>query len=547
MMFTIVFSLAFSYGCENGSWLTNDLLVGYNKLQYPPDLPVNAKVTASVTKINELNTKQQTFRINMYFRQQWVDRRLSWDPVDYCGAQEVPDIPSSLVWLPDSFFANANEIKTPDSEEFLRVSHTGVCLWSKRIVLTLFCSMDFVWYPFDEQKCETAIESYAFGPDVMRFIKPDPTDRYNRSISFSGPNVGTVASYELSEPTAEVGTTEIGGNLFSAVTFFWNFRRKKARYILTAFSQIWLICLTSFVGCFVNPEAAPARVAIALISLLTIINLLSKLTSDVPVVPYITAMDVMYLICVTFVVSNVLEYCTINFLLTLLKRQETSLAELKKKRAGASKSVPEGSPTREDMLAAETELREVFTQYLRGTQRNGISKDEARSLVKATADERGRTYDERVLEGELGRCGEVVTLKDLKEIILHHEVLAGQLGLTTESRCAIILCGRGVSRTTVESLESVYRLWSPLLYIICNIVWFAVLIGQSLAVALAVSIPLVILYVVGLVYTVRRTFFVEDSDETSVPSANKKPSFKMDGYLPMEELTGEQPQEKIVL
>eukprot|EP00754_Rhynchopus_humris_P024509 Rhum_TRINITY_DN14896_c0_g1::Rhum_TRINITY_DN14896_c0_g1_i2::g.125086::m.125086 len=495
--------------CPN---LVEKLLSTYDSLKAPnnadPSLgPLEVKVTGTITKVNELSTKQQTFKLNMYFRQQWVDPRLAWNPEDFCNTTLIPDLPSHQLWVPDSFFADSNEIHSPDSEEYVRITNDGGVLWSKRIVLNLFCSMDFVWYPFDEQNCQSTIESYAYGPDTMKYVIPLETDRFSKSIEFlnDNPRVGTVASYVLDVPTSKVGVRTIGNNSFSSVEFVWMFRRKKGRFIVTAMSQLWLVVAMSFMGCFVSVDAAPARVAISLISVLTCINILSRLTADVPVVPYITAMDVMYLITIVFVVSNVAEYCGANYMLTLVGRKAAKMADLKRRRN--PRFQPSSRPgTEHDLTRCKAELRELFDLFDTGNE-GIITRNECRSLVMSAADDRGRVVDEALLDGFIHELPDNVTFRCLVDLLAGQNELADKVGMRYESRSSTLFWGFAAVRLDVERMESVYRIFAPVLYIYANLVWFLhVLSRGDTALTLGVGVPLMAVYLAALAVAAKVAF-----------------------------------------
>eukprot|EP00659_Diplonema_papillatum_P023020 gene23020-35271_t len=491
------------------------ILDGYNPLSHPSTAagPVKVKVTGTVTKINIFNTKEQTFRLNMYFRHQWVDERLAWNPDDYCGnVTQLDNMAARLFWRPDSFFATANEVGSPDAEESVRVASTGTLLWSKRIVLTLFCAMDFTYYPFDDQSCIASVESYAYGPEVMQYVMPDPGDRYNHALKFLDDEVGSVLAYVLDDPEAEIGTSTVGGNSFSKVVYRWRFYKKKLRYIVTVFSQLWLVGLMSFVGMYVDYGVAPARVALALFSVLTMMNLLTRLQTDVPVVPYITAMDVMTLLSICFVVANAVEYCVLNFVMTLIKRKEAQIAELKRRRGPAAAPAPRRLCALEDFKMATAECKEIFKLFdPAGT--GEITGDEFRALAASVAADRGRSPPAGLLDkqAEFYANSPQLTFRRVNAAVNGYGELSQSVGMSSEIRSCIYVCGRPIVKTAVEQCESLYRTWALLAYAVANFLWFIIVLSQDNAVAVGVSVPVIGLYLAGLAYHVRTNFAVGKS------------------------------------
>ena len=470
--------------------------------------PLGVKVSCTVTKINELNTKRQTFQINMYFRQSWKDERLSWQNLkvfNECGSNEtlIKDTKSSLIWRPDSFFSNANGLVSPGGEEFIYIYKDGLVLWSRRIVLTLFCTMEFQYYPFDVQHCQTTIESYGHGTDEMVYVQSEPTDRFSDTIDFLDSSVGTVAAYSLGLPTSVVGTVSIGGNIFSTVKLLWKFKRTPESYIVTPFSQIWLIVLCSFVGCCINPEAAPARVAIALITVLATINLLTRFAEEIPVVNYYTAMDYMYLVCTAFVVGNVVEYCFVNYALTLIKSKEQKLLELKTRRGATGESGFRSGKIKRHIAAAtvQAEVRELFSIF-DVWRCGGISRDDFKALLESAAADRGRTISTQLMKEMLSSVGNVISYKEVVASIADNPAI----GMEQEPRAAILCFSFAVTRTTVVKMESIWRVWCPFLFVVLNIIWFVTVLKKDATTAYATAFPFLALFVVGIANHIRKEF-----------------------------------------
>eukprot|EP01060_Flectonema_neradi_P039169 TRINITY_DN8514_c1_g1_i1.p1 TRINITY_DN8514_c1_g1~~TRINITY_DN8514_c1_g1_i1.p1 ORF type:complete len:558 (+),score=83.30 TRINITY_DN8514_c1_g1_i1:60-1676(+) len=506
--------------------------VGYVKSLNPAEIntasPTAVKVSSTVTKINEFNTKEQTYQINMYFRQNWVDERLAWgNNPSYvaCNTTEMlKGVKHDQIWKPDTFFSNANGLMSPGGEEYVFVYRDGSVLWSRRIILTLFCRMDFHYFPFDQQTCKTTMESYGYSPEEMIFVKTSSADRFNETVAFM-PGVGQVATYTLGVPKAEISTSVIGGNRFSTVSLIWVFDRSPDRALIP-FSQIWLILLSSFLGCFINPEAAPARVAIALITVLTTINLLSGFAKDIPIVNYFTAMDYMYIICILFVVGNVFEYCIVNYALTIIKSNEGRIAELKKRR-GATKQARSIHPSKKHEALAYAEVRELYSSFdIR--QEDSITKEEFKALVVSAAADRGRSLDSTEIEHMMTRVGSAVSFREVYNAIRNNP----SIGFEEEPRAALFFFSTAITRSTVERLEGIWRIWCPVLYIILNIIWFASAINRSSVIMFALGAPLLVIYFVALVVYVKRVNAYPDSNKKAV--AFSQQNFDVDDTMAQE-------------
>eukprot|EP01063_Lacrimia_lanifica_P034028 TRINITY_DN6205_c0_g2_i1.p1 TRINITY_DN6205_c0_g2~~TRINITY_DN6205_c0_g2_i1.p1 ORF type:complete len:614 (+),score=138.78 TRINITY_DN6205_c0_g2_i1:47-1843(+) len=497
--------------------------------------PVGLKVTQTVTKINEFSTKLQTFKINMYFRHQWVDHRLKWNSTEFCDTVQIADVPSTLIWVPDTFFPSSNEIKKPDGEEFVTIQNDGTVLWSKRVVLNLFCAMDFIYYPFDIQTCTSSIESYAHSPEKIRYIAPEAGDRYIDQIGFvDGQETFSVGPYKVGVPTAQMREQSIGNNKFSQVIYTWTFERAKGRFIATNLTQLWLVVAMSFMGLFVNVEVAPARVAIGLISVLTCMNILNRLLADIPVVPNITGMDWLYLITAYFVVMNVAEYCLVNYLISSLGTQEKRASELKRRRHA---NFPPSSRacTHKKIKLAKCELSELFHMF--DTGEDGVlTRSEASALILSIAADRARPVDVKLVTETVNDLPRLITFTDLCTLLLGSNQLAEKVGLNYEPKGSMLLWGAAWSKKDILIVERVYRMWAPIFYIYAHFMWFLALLSRSdLLLIFLLGTVFFLILVFGCFRYVKSCFSVKAVETSSElkPGAEKDPPSSSGSPIPI--------------
>ena len=98
---------------------------------------------------------EQEYTIQITFREEWNDDRLTYDDMNGKISFLVLTDPSKI-WKPDLFFNNEKKghfhnIIMPNV--LLRIFPNGNVLYSIRISLTLFCPMDLKYYPLDMQTC----------------------------------------------------------------------------------------------------------------------------------------------------------------------------------------------------------------------------------------------------------------------------------------------------------------------------------------------------------------------------------------------------------
>ena len=139
--------------------------------------PVYVGVTIYVLGVQELNEHDQTFTIQMYFRQIWNDPRLRYENKSLSSsinnAKQIIRLSESMlnsnsfrIWKPDTFFPNElsghhHTLSEPNS--FTWISPNGDVYRSIRVTLTHACRMEQKYYPFGRHVCSLEIESCKYG------------------------------------------------------------------------------------------------------------------------------------------------------------------------------------------------------------------------------------------------------------------------------------------------------------------------------------------------------------------------------------------------
>lgn len=78
-------------------------------------------------------------------------------------------------------------------------------------------------------------------------------------------------------------------------------------------SAVLLIVILSWVSFWINMDAAPARVALGITTVLTMTTQSSGSRTSLPKVSYVKAIDIWMAVCLLFVFSALLEYAAVNF------------------------------------------------------------------------------------------------------------------------------------------------------------------------------------------------------------------------------------------
>ena len=100
-----------------------------------------------------------------------------------------------------------------------------------------------------------------------------------------------------------------------------------------------------------------------------------------------------------------------------------------------------------------------------------------------------------------------MTFRCLVDLVAGQNELADKVGMRYESRSSTMFWGFAAVRLDVERLESVYRVFAPVLYVYANLVWFLhVLSRGDTSLSLGVGIPLIVVYLLALAVAVKVAF-----------------------------------------
>ena len=118
---------------------------------------------------------------------------------------------------------------------------------------------------------------------------------------------------------------------FSSVTGKFVFQRKTTYFLLQVYLPCILIVMVSWASFWIHEEAVPARAAICVTTILTIITMLGVVNVNMPKVSYVKAVDFYLFISFLMVFLSLLEYIVVLNFKTFTKNRN------KKKRSGYCK------------------------------------------------------------------------------------------------------------------------------------------------------------------------------------------------------------------
>ncbi|GMT32120.1 hypothetical protein PFISCL1PPCAC_23417, partial [Pristionchus fissidentatus] len=215
----------------------------------------------------------------------------------------------NMMWHPDVYFANARiaEFHTVTQPNFLVwIESDGSILYDTRISLVVLCTLNLEKWPLDSQRCNLRILSYAYDTDQLEieWKGEDPITR-NSGIGMSDMHI--IDLYPgLCDGNYSTGT-------WSCVTAEFHVKREITHHVMQSYVPTTLIVVISWFSFWLDVEAVPARVSLAITTLLTLSTQASAARMALPEVSYMKAIDVWMGACMMFVFGVMIEFTIVNY------------------------------------------------------------------------------------------------------------------------------------------------------------------------------------------------------------------------------------------
>ncbi|XP_046718571.1 glycine receptor subunit alpha-3 isoform X3 [Silurus meridionalis] len=264
------------------------------------------------------------YRVNIFLRQQWNDPRLAYSEYPDDSLDLDPSMLDSI-WKPDLFFANEkgahfHEITTDN--KLLRIFKNGNVLYSIRLTLTLSCPMDLKNFPMDVQTCIMQLESFGYTMNDLIF-------EWQENGPVQVAEGLTLPQFILKDKSdLRYCTKHYNTGKFTCIEVRFYLERQMGYYLIQMYIPSLLIVILSWVSFWINMDAAPARVALGITTVLTMTTQSSGSRTSLPKVSYVKAIDIWMAVCLLFVFSALLEYAAVNF----VSRQHKELLRFRRRR-----------------------------------------------------------------------------------------------------------------------------------------------------------------------------------------------------------------------
>ncbi|XP_033890661.1 glycine receptor subunit alpha-3-like [Acipenser ruthenus] len=286
--------------------------------------PVNVTCNIFINSFGSIAETTMDYRVNIFLRQQWNDPRLAYSEYPDDSLDLDPSMLDSI-WKPDLFFANekgAHFHEVTTDNKLLRIFKNGNVLYSIRLTLTLSCPMNLKNFPMDVQTCIMQLESFGYTMNDLIF-------EWQENGPVQVAEGLTLPQFILKdESDLRYCTKHYNTGKFTCIEVRFHLERQMGYYLIQMYIPSLLIVILSWVSFWINMDAAPARVALGITTVLTMTTQSSGSRTSLPKVSYVKAIDIWMAVCLLFVFSALLEYAAVNF----VSRQHKELLRFHRKR-----------------------------------------------------------------------------------------------------------------------------------------------------------------------------------------------------------------------
>lgn len=280
-----------------------------NPLLNPPvndghRLPV--AIAMRVINISDIDEVTQRFKMVGYLVARWTDPRLAytrqapWDKFRTFSPGEI--------WFPRFDFVNGI-VPHSASDVTIRVFPNGTVRYSERSSAELANTFHLRKFPFDQQTLEILIHP-TVSDDQLVDLMPD---RSIDPISAEPRVYDSLAQWRISAMNATVQQVPgMDGESVSEIRLTVEIVRHFNFYLWKVFLPLVLMVVLSWTVFWIDPDDLGSQVQISVTTILTMIAFAFAIQSNLPKVPYLTYIDVFFLICYLFVFATSIELTTVN-------------------------------------------------------------------------------------------------------------------------------------------------------------------------------------------------------------------------------------------
>ncbi|XP_073998033.1 gamma-aminobutyric acid type A receptor subunit Grd isoform X2 [Rhodnius prolixus] len=260
-----------------------------------------------VRSMGPISEVDMTYSMDCYFRQSWVDRRLA-----YSGHKDTLALSISMlgrIWKPDTYFYNGKQsylhtITSPN--KFVRLYQDGRVLYSSRLTIKAGCPMSLENFPMDTQRCPLKFGSFGY---TVR----DVVYRWKIKKQVDIADDMKLSQFDLIGTPSANQTDQLKSGRYSMLLVSFHLQRHMGNFLIQVYGPCVLLVVLSWVSFWLNREATADRVSLGITTVLTMTFLGLEARTDLPKVPYPTALDFFVFLSFGFIFATIIQFAVVHY------------------------------------------------------------------------------------------------------------------------------------------------------------------------------------------------------------------------------------------
>jgi hypothetical protein len=242
--------------------------------------PTRVRIALSLADLHEVAGADQTFNADVVAIAEWMDPRLAgrWTSVHGLALVEL--------WNPRLVLVNQRSVVQLFPER-VTVDPSGLVHWQQRWLGNFSTHMDLKDFPMDHQRFEVQVASLGYARDEVDVVVNTEKLQTTRAKALS------ITDWEVGPVTMEASDFETspGEKSFSGAKLWWEGQRYFRYYAIQTVIPLVFIVLMGWSAFWVHASVVPARMSVAMTTMLTLISYRFALGTSVPKLTYLTRFD----------------------------------------------------------------------------------------------------------------------------------------------------------------------------------------------------------------------------------------------------------------
>jgi len=273
--------------------------------------PTKVQVAMYLADLSAVSGANQTFLADVIITAEWMDPRLAgrWAGLHKAEIRDV--------WTPNLLIVNQRDV-AGSLPGHVEVDPSGLVRWRQRFIGHFAVRMDLRDFPFDHQRFGVQMVSLGYDRDEVDLLANPEQSSRAKDLSITDWDVGPVQIQSADFEPAP------GAKVQAGVELSWDGRRYVGYYVVQIILPLVLIVLMGGATLWVDPAIVPARVSMAMTTMLTLIAYRFALGNSVPNLTYLTRFDYFML------ASTILVFLTLLLVVAgahLVGKQRLSLVQ----------------------------------------------------------------------------------------------------------------------------------------------------------------------------------------------------------------------------